>query len=105
MKNFEEYTHPELKSESVKLGFSWPAFFFTWIWGLIKRLYFYALALVIAIAVIIFVLDKWLGLNDLGIRYLYSICHICGAIKFGFSGNKWRVELLNKKGYKLKEKG
>ena len=39
MKQFNLYSHPVLGVQAVKLGFSWPAFFFTWIWAFVCKLW------------------------------------------------------------------
>lgn len=39
MSNVKIYKHPTKGEESVKIGFSWPAFLFTIIWMLTKRLW------------------------------------------------------------------
>lgn len=42
VKTFNIYHHPIHGYEAVKIGFSWPAFFFTFIWMLLKRLWLHA---------------------------------------------------------------
>ena len=39
MKQFNVYSHPVLGPQAVKQGFSWPAFFFTWIWAFVCKLW------------------------------------------------------------------
>ena len=39
MKTFNVYKHPTQGIEAVKIGFSWPAFFFGIIWMLVKKLW------------------------------------------------------------------
>lgn len=39
MKMYEIYTSPIGGIEAVKKGWSWPAFFFAWIWAFVKGLY------------------------------------------------------------------
>ena len=39
MKEYKVFKHPIGKIETVKQGWSWPAFFFNWIWALIKRMW------------------------------------------------------------------
>ena len=36
MKTFQVYKHPIAGIEAIKVGFSFPAFFFGWIWMFIK---------------------------------------------------------------------
>ena len=39
MKTFKVYSHPIQGFKAVKVGFSWPAFFFGDLWMLVKRLW------------------------------------------------------------------
>ena len=41
MKTFQVYKHPIAGIEAIKVGFSFPAFFFGWIWMFIKKLWGY----------------------------------------------------------------
>jgi len=36
MKRFNVYKHPTLGTDAVKIGFSWPAFFFGLFWMLVQ---------------------------------------------------------------------
>jgi hypothetical protein len=40
-KTYDIYEHPIGTIEAVKKGWSWPAFFFTWIWALSKKMYLF----------------------------------------------------------------
>lgn len=44
MRTFRVYAHPTRGSEAVKVGFSWPAFWFGGFWMLAKKLWGYAIA-------------------------------------------------------------
>ncbi len=105
MKTFKVYRHPARGAEAVKVGFSWPAFLFNFIWMLIKGLWAMALA--------------WLGLYFvLGliktvtasaeesvaqglVLLLISIAYIALNLLPGFKGNQWREASLAKRGYQL----
>ena len=39
MKQFKVYENPQGVYEAVKQGWSWPAFFFSWIWELIAEMW------------------------------------------------------------------
>ena len=39
MAMFRIYQHPMRGIEAVKVGFSWPGFFFTWIWMFTKQMW------------------------------------------------------------------
>ena len=36
MANYKIYYHDAFKTEAIKDTWSWPAFFFTWIWAFVK---------------------------------------------------------------------
>ena len=40
MKQYKIFKHPLGKIEAVKQGWSWPAFFFNWIWALVKKMWY-----------------------------------------------------------------
>lgn len=55
MTTYKVYTHPTNGVEAVKVGFSWPAFFFSIFWAMFKKMWMVALilfgaALAIAVA-------------------------------------------------------
>ena len=39
MHKYNVYKHPIIGYEAIKQGFSWPGFFFTWIWAFVKKLW------------------------------------------------------------------
>ena len=103
MTKFNIYNHELLQPQAVKSGWSWPAFFFTFIWGLTTKLWG-----VFTISFILWVLA-------LGIIFSYTssyetfdiisvgIAGIFFQIAYGRKGNDWRVEKLSKLGYKYIE--
>ena len=44
MRTFNVYKHPTQGIEAVKVGFSWPALFFSFFWMLVKKLWALAVA-------------------------------------------------------------
>jgi hypothetical protein len=42
MRHFLVYQHPEFGEEAAKVGFSWPALFFSIIWMMVKKLWMWA---------------------------------------------------------------
>ena len=90
MKNFDVYKHPVQGYEAVKKGFSWPAFFFSWIWAFIKKLWGYGL-LFLVIAIFLSATYTHTGsaiILNIGF-YIF-----CGAI-----GNELRRGNLTSRGY------
>ena len=99
MKTFELY---ELSSDikAIKQGISFPAFFFTWIWALIKCQWLAAILLIIITFLLSFLLTE--ATMSPGHTHLISISSLlimhllCGGY-----GNKWLAHTLQKKGYHL----
>ena len=99
MKTFEVYGHPAHGYEAVKNGFSWPAFFFTWIWAFSKGLVIHGFA-TIGVWVVLFVLEKYFeeqrdpGGQMFMLLLQFGLCWLLGQ-----SGNPWRVNRLKKRGF------
>ena len=74
MKQIDVYSHPVHGFEAVKNGFSWPGFFFTWIWMMLCRMWagtlvvFGAYAAVIALSelIVIVVMPDAAVVNEYG---------------------------------------
>ena len=98
IKNFNLYKHPKLGIRSVKIGFCWPAFFFTYIMG------FVFLAFAVCCSFFIFCSTYFM---DFG-RYFFpanvfvAICWILIAIAInfllGYKGNSWREKDIIRQG-------
>jgi len=39
MKQYKIFVNPQGTCEAVKQGWSWPAFLFTWVWGIFKKMW------------------------------------------------------------------
>jgi hypothetical protein len=50
VKTFNAYCHPTGDFEAVKIGFSWPALFFSFVWMLAKKLWKFAALWIVAYA-------------------------------------------------------
>ena len=100
MKNYKIYVHDALSStEAVKDGWSWPAFFFPWIWAFVKGLNGLGAGL---LAWLFF--SGFLGyfgeLNDAeGLATLMWLITIGIRFWLGTEGNNKRGEMLITKGY------
>ena len=119
MKHFEVYSHPALGLQAVKKGFSWPGFFFTWIWMLICRMW------VGAIGVFLIVWVGWFATDSVAVMlagdggevvdeeqalFIYGMSFLlwCGlylviALVVGIAGNRWREKVLVKRGFEYRE--
>ena len=87
MKQFSILQHPTLGPEAVKKGWSWPAFFFTWIWAFIKKLWL--------IGVIVFLF----GILASSIPEAWLVGELLISIVMGVKGNELRVKRLTDSGY------
>lgn len=94
MKQYKIFRHPSGTSEAVKQGWSWPAFFFGFIWAAVKKQW----ALSVAVAVCFFFLG--FALANVGDE-LINIVGIIVSIVFGLNGNAWREKNLASRGYEL----
>jgi hypothetical protein len=102
---FNVYKHPVHGVEAVKVGFSWPAFFFSVFWMLSKQLWKYA--------AIFFVLNVLLNASESSAERTFDPDALPGFYIFSFAasialwlipafeGNKWRETDLRRRGYVL----
>ena len=93
MKQYKIFTDPQGRMEAVKQGWSWPGFFFTWIWALVKSLYLFGI-LFLLLTIFLIALRHEIGL-------VASLLRIIVAIVFGAFGNQWRESNLESRGYDL----
>jgi len=85
--------------ETVKLGFSWPGFFFPPIWALIKGFYWIGLSLLF-VSLVLNVSSRECapGTAPWGLLWLCSLVARCIV---GGEGNEWRRKRLRKRGYTM----
>lgn len=103
MKQFKLYANPQESYEAVKQGWSWPAFFFVWIWALVKKMWvlgFCVFGVFIAIRVIGTTICADLKQEINTITFIGSLVL---SIVFGINGNKWRETNLTHRGFDFKE--
>ena len=99
MRTFDVFNHPIRGYEAVKKGFSWPAFFFTWIWAFIKKIWGWGVAFLGAMIVLGLLQISFEEQESLSGLILTLLLHIGITIYFGVRGNDWRRENLAKRGY------
>ena len=75
---------------AVKQGWSWPGFFFNFIWALTKKLFVAAAITLVVGLILIVIMDK------VGVRGSPALLL---GIPFGLKGNKWWEAKLAKDGY------
>ena len=101
MKQYKVFANPQGRCEAVKQGWSWPAFFFGWVWALVKKIW----PLGIGIGVGFFALGFIMGLAGAG-QAGFAVIDLAGlvvAVTLGINGNRWREGNLVNRGYELKE--
>lgn len=103
MKTFNIYKHPTLGFEAVKVGFSWPAFFFGWLWLLSKKLWGFAGA-VFGTILLLLAFAALVGASDARdatvVGYLViAIGSLALVLLPALKGNDWRETNLSKRGY------
>lgn len=103
MKTFNVYKHPIQGIEAVKVGFSWPAFFFCGIWMLVKKLWGLAGVWFAAYIVLLLIEEVTDQSGESGARVLVYLILAVGYLTIwlvpAFKGNKWRERNLSKRGY------
>lgn len=103
MKTFNVYKHPTLGIEAVKVGFSWPAFFFGIIWMLVKKLWGLAGAWFVAYIVLSLIEKVTDQAGEGAAQALVYLILAAGYFTLwlipAFKGNSWREQNLSKRGY------
>lgn len=98
MKQYKIFRNASGQVEAVKQGWSWPAFFFSVIWAIAKRLWIIAIWAIL----IVMAIGTFLSLN-VGYEYSYEITNIISLlvyVVFGVYGNRWREKHLLTHGFK-----
>lgn len=107
VKTFNIYTHPSLPPEAVKVGFSWPAFFFGAIWMAVKNLWGYAAGYVALYVALHFfenlIKETGRGMVAGVIMLMIAAGYFALALVPAFKGNSWREANLVNRNYKFKE--
>lgn len=105
MKTFSVYKHPTQGFEAVKVGFSWPAFFFGVIWMFVKKLWGLGglwIGAYVVCSLFEAVTDESQESGALTLVYLVlAAAYFALSLIPPFKGNKWREKNLSKRGYEL----
>jgi Protein of unknown function (DUF2628) len=104
MRTWSVYRHPIKGYEAVKDGFSWPGFFFTWIWAFVKGLVGMGFLLLGAVVVMNILSAAGEETRNPGLSVLSVVLGLAAVLVTGFNGNKWREKALARKGYEFLEK-
>jgi len=96
MRVYQIFKHPERGVQAVKRGYSWPAFFFTWIWALTRRLWL-AGGLLFLCSIFLGIFNRALGMRS----WEFSLAvDIVLSLFVGARANLWRSNALENRGYR-----
>ena len=111
MNEYKIYTDLDGDHQAVKVGWSWQAFFFSWIWALVKKIWTFShisFAVLLTVCGITFVIEAianavWIHFSiDLLLIYLAYLI-IALSIMLGINANRWQENSLFAQGYQHKE--
>ena len=103
-KNYSVFEHPGNRFEAVKQGWSWPAFFFTWVWALVKNLWVVGIVVgIVGIAVGLLLRSALQSSSQAGGTLFVVLLGVGFVVNvwFGRNGNKWREANLVSRNYLL----
>jgi hypothetical protein len=105
MKTFNVYRHPLRGIEAVKVGFSWPAFFFGFLWLVGKRLWKLA-GIWLFVNFVLVVVEAVNNSADPSLAQAMVYLLLATGYFYiwlvpAFAGNKWREGNLIKRGFEL----
>jgi hypothetical protein len=96
MKQYKVFKHSSGAIEAVKQGWSWPAFLFSFIWAMVKKMW--------ALGIGLFVLSLiFISMVGPGADLLINILSVMVSLIFGMYGNSWRGKNLESRGYEIKD--
>ncbi|MDI6004236.1 DUF2628 domain-containing protein [Cobetia marina] len=94
MASFRILTHPEHGTRAVKIGWSWPAFFFGLFWALYKRMWLLAASLFGFIVLSsVFIPATMEG------QLISNVLFLGLNLTISMKGNQWYASLLETQGY------
>src|SRR5579871_3641209 len=97
LREFEIFSKPSFPTMAVKRGFSWPGFFFHWIWAFSRGLWLHGAAIIGVGVAIGFVDLIFFGAS----RWLNGLLVLALNIVVGIRGNSWRSQKLEHNGYEF----
>ena len=105
MASYDVYRNGAGDHEAIKIGFSWPAFFFNFIWAYLKRLRLLGTALLV-IGVMISIRQGVLEISgEFGGATVLSLINLAIAIWVGVNGNRLRRDSMVRRQYTLVGQG
>lgn len=105
IQRFNTYTRSDGKRETIKNGWSWPAFFFSWVWAFFTQLWSIGFLLLIASAfftISFSILGEYQHSTSASknIGGFLAIAWVAMRIMLGAYGNEWRRKQLERNGFK-----
>ena len=97
MTQFKVFKHPSGVIEAVKHGWSWPAFFFTYVWAFVKQQWRLGFGLLCGLFALVVILDA-IGIYQ-ALGPLIFVLMLLVKVLFGIHGNSWRERNLLSRGY------
>ncbi|EEF60754.1 ABC transporter permease [Pedosphaera parvula] len=97
MQSFEVFKHPDTGYQAVKRGFSWPGFFFTWIWAFSRRMWLTGIILLLIALPIVLLFVEVFRENPI----LALTSALLFMLTVGLRGNGWRSHNLEVRGGRL----
>ena len=94
MKHYKIFINRYGSLDAVKVGWSWPALFFIWIWAMIKGMWILGFCILL-LFIIISIIFSAVAVGDT----LIFLSHLSVGILFGINGNRWRENNLMSKGF------
>lgn len=97
MKQYKIFRHQAVVNEAVKQGWSWPAFFFGFIWAMVKKQWILGFGVLLGLLLLSFI-SAPPGGSEGGYAAVGFFSFIIGII-LGVNGNKLRERNLVSRGY------
>lgn len=98
MRQYKIFVHPAGILEAVKIGWSWPAFFFSIVWALTKKMWLIASGTLL-IAIVFGLFLAFFHVSDDQASLLLDISGLIANLIFGAKGNSWRMDKLLDRGF------
>jgi hypothetical protein len=96
-REFEIFTKPSFPTVAVKRGFSWPGFFFSWLWAFSRGLWLEGI-IIFGVCIALSLLNLiTVVVNPL----LVGLPGLVSVVVIGMRGNSWRIRKLEKEGYEF----
>lgn len=109
-KQYKIFRHPAGSNEAVKQGWLWPAFFFTWIWALFKKMWVLGAGVFVGCFVVYSSIAFSIIRDSANVKnpviyvifmttFIGSIIQIIIGYIFGMGGRIWREKNLVSRGF------